>query len=256
MLKLALVVLMAVAAYAHIGVSPANVLVNVNTKIAFTVGHACDHDETTSVVFTVPHGITAVPFMKPGFALTTTTRPDPILGATTTGTITFAARSADSYVPNSALEEFILRIRPHQSIANGTAVPFPMEQICTTAISNWNSSDHHDSYPAPAFTVFTALPASAGSGSGSGSTVVNQLDNGNWRSADSLSVVALVLSGLLFIWTLYGAVTSWAHSARQQGYAKTPAPQPAVASSFSQAMEMTPTDRNRDGSEGVKIVFH
>lgn len=129
---LALLLVAAAPAAAHVVIEPAEVPANSYARIAFRVGHGCAGAATNAVEVTLPEGVTSArPMPKPGWIIVIEMRalPRPVSGGH--GLVREAPASITwrgGPLPDAYYEEFVLMIRAPDTA--GATLAFPVMQHC------------------------------------------------------------------------------------------------------------------------------
>lgn len=153
--------LLAVPAFAHVTVSPAEAEAGRYVKLVFTVPHGCAGSPTTGIGVTLPPGVIAAkPMPKPEWRLTIeSARLDP--------PVTLHGRKVDSTaaqitwdggsLPGDLFDEFAIHARLPEEPGE---LRFVVQQTCEQGRATWNGAAD-SATPAP---VLKVLPAGAASG--------------------------------------------------------------------------------------------
>lgn len=129
---LALLLVAAMPAAAHVVIDPAEVAANSYARVAFRVGHGCAGAATTAIEVNLPEGVTiARPMPKTGWTIAIETRAlqRPVAGGhglVREGPASIAWRGGP--LPDAHYEEFVMMIRAPDTV--GTALAFPVMQLC------------------------------------------------------------------------------------------------------------------------------
>jgi uncharacterized protein YcnI len=161
-LTLAMLVLLAAPALAHVSANPGSAPAGESTVLNFRVGHGCDGSPTTAVSVQIPDTVAGVtPEFIPGWEIETTTGPlaEPVElhGETVTEGIREITWSGGTAIPDHAFFDFGVSMQlPDQP---GETLYFPTVQTCESGETSWiqvpeEGEDGHDlESPAPAVTL-------------------------------------------------------------------------------------------------------
>ena len=159
---LALLVLLAGPAWAHVSANPGRAVAGQSTVIHFRVGHACEGSPTTAVSVQIPDTVAdVIPEFIPGWSIDTTTGPlsEPVElhDQTVTEGIREITWSGGTPIPDHSFFEFGVSMRlPDQP---GETLYFPVVQTCESGETEWiqipeEGEDEHDlDAPAPSVTL-------------------------------------------------------------------------------------------------------
>ncbi|MFC4222520.1 YcnI family copper-binding membrane protein [Lysinibacter cavernae] len=156
----ALAVLVAPAAQAHVHVDPSSTAAGSTAQLAFSFAHGCEGSPTTALEISVPDSIvSAVPNVNPAWSVTTEKTGDHVDTVRYTALSPVADGLRDTVTVQVALP----------ADAEGQTLDFPVRQICETGETNWadiaadGQSEDDLELPAPTVEV-TAASAEGGHG--------------------------------------------------------------------------------------------
>ena len=161
-----LLLLLATAAQAHMTLDQPEALAGSSYRAVFKLGHGCEGGAATKeIVISLPEGLRgARPMPKPGWRLTTQTRPLQLpreshghLVDKELAEVRWTAVSEDYHVPDAWYDEFVLRL---SLPAEAGELAFAVRQVCTQGEWHWAElpSTAHPRPKAPAVRL-RVLPA-------------------------------------------------------------------------------------------------
>jgi periplasmic copper chaperone A len=132
--------LLATSAQAHVVFNQTSLVPGALTTLELRVTHGCEGAATTEVRLKLPAGVTRVtPRALAGWQVSVTKRPLPapvtLHGETITETVDTIIWSGGSF-PDIAYQQF--EVRAMMPANAGTALYFPVEQICETGNTSWS----------------------------------------------------------------------------------------------------------------------
>jgi uncharacterized protein YcnI len=165
------IVLSALPAAAHVGLSVEEAHKGATFTLGFGIGHGCEGNPTTTVRLQVPEGVISVqPYAKPGWEIEVVSG---AYGATqmrgeipvSEGVvqINWTGGSLD----NALYDEFVIRARIADNIADETMIWFPVVQECAAGgVHRWIAipveGQAEPDEPAPGLLVLPAEPGGRG----------------------------------------------------------------------------------------------
>lgn len=156
----ALAVLVAPAAQAHVHVDPSTTAAGSTAQLSFSFAHGCEGSPTTALEISVPDSIvSAVPNVHSGWSINTEKTGDHVDTVRYTALTPVADGLRDTVTVQVALP----------ATADGQTLAFPVRQVCETGETNWadiaaeGQSEDDLELPAPTIEV-TAASADGGHG--------------------------------------------------------------------------------------------
>jgi uncharacterized protein YcnI len=164
---LALLMLGAPLAHAHITLAPPSAAAGAYQTLTFKVGHGCDGSATTGITVAVPDGVlSAKPMPKPGWTIALAEAKLAVPGQLHGKPVTSAVREVTwrgGPLPDAWYDEFVLMVKLPDT--PGRYV-FKVGQVCERGRTDWADVATGDNpkpkSPAPVLDVVPAADAHAG----------------------------------------------------------------------------------------------